>query len=134
MSEPVAERQRLRGRPKRTTGDYVCGRCGRVMGKPRVRWPGESLCNSCFYVAMRTFGQCPNCGHDGVLPARARSSDPRPVCLECGGVSPSGFRCQTCSHEGEIYRRGRCARCALREDLEELAPLPRRAATKRVRT
>lgn len=104
------------------------------MGKPRVRWPGERLCNSCFYTAMRTFGQCPRCGHDGVLPARARPDNPQPCCLECGGVDPDRYRCSTCNHEGEIYRNGRCARCALRENLERLAPPSRRGEVKRVQT
>ena len=49
-------------------------------------WPGEQLCNSCFYTAMRTRGICPICGHDGVLPGRANRTDPRPICLSCAGI------------------------------------------------
>ena len=134
MAEDAAPPRRSRGRPKRTTGDYTCDRCGRVMGKPRVHWPGEQLCNSCFYTGMRTYGQCPRCGHDGVRPARARHDDPRPCCLECGGVDPDAYRCRTCAHEGEIYRDGQCARCALRDNLDHLTPQPRRADIKRVRS
>jgi hypothetical protein len=82
----------------------------------RIYWPGDQLCNSCFYTAMRTHGICPNCGHDGVLPGRRNHTDPRPVCLTCAGI-PGNFICKTCRQEGEIYRAGECARCALRDDL-----------------
>lgn len=87
-----------------------------MANKLRVYWPGEQLCHSCFYIAMRTHGICPNCGHDGVLPGRRNHTDPRPVCLTCAGI-PGDFTCRACSGEGEIYRCGQCARCALREDL-----------------
>ncbi|OBR98714.1 recombinase XerD [Mycobacterium gordonae] len=82
-------------------------------------WPDEQLCNSCFYTAMRTRGICPICGHDGVLPGRTNRTDPRPICLSCAGI-PRNYRCTTCDIEGQIYRRGQCARCALREDLGAL--------------
>ncbi|WP_231963333.1 hypothetical protein [Mycobacterium adipatum] len=87
-----------------------------MANKLRVYWPGDRLCHSCFYSAMRTHGICPICGHDGVLPGRANHTDPRPVCLTCAGI-PGKFTCRTCGHEGEIYRAGDCARCALRDDL-----------------
>ena len=61
----------------------------------RVYWPGEQLCNSCFYAAMRTHGICPLCGHDGVLPGRANRTDPRPVCLVCAGIE-GNYECRTC--------------------------------------
>ena len=82
-------------------------------------WPDEQLCNSCFYTAMRTRGICPICGHDGVLPGRAGRTDSRPVCLACAGI-PKDYRCTTCDIEGQIYRGGQCARCALRDDLTAL--------------
>lgn len=82
-------------------------------------WPGEQLCNSCFYIAMRTSGVCPICGHDALLPGRPNSTDTRPVCLACAGI-PGHYRCATCHTEGQIYRHGQCARCALREDLTTL--------------
>jgi hypothetical protein len=55
-------------------------------------WPGEQLCNSCFYTAMRTYGTCPICGHHGVLPGRANRTDHRPVCLACAGI-PENYQC-----------------------------------------
>ena len=53
-----------------------CSRCHRRANKLRVYWPGDQLCHSCFYTAMRTHGICPNCGHDGVLPGRRNHTDP----------------------------------------------------------
>lgn len=85
----------------------------------RVNWPADRLCNSCFYTAMRTHGICPTCGHDGVLPGRARGVDPRPVCMSCAGIA-GNYRCATCHAEGQLYRGGQCARCALRDDLTAL--------------
>ncbi|BBY09992.1 hypothetical protein MMARJ_07320 [Mycobacterium marseillense] len=105
-----------RGRPRVTTGALECSRCHRMANKLRVYWPGDQLCHSCFYTAMRTHGICPICGHDGVLPGRCDRIDSRPVCLTCAGI-PGNFTCKTCQGEGEIYRSGQCARCALREDL-----------------
>jgi hypothetical protein len=85
----------------------------------RVYWPGDQLCNSCFYTAMRTHGICPSCGHDGVLPGRLNHTDQRPVCVTCAGI-PGDYCCRNCGAEGEMYRRRQCARCALRDDLTVL--------------
>jgi hypothetical protein len=109
-------RSTTRGRPQVTSGAFECSRCHRMANQLRVYWPGDQLCNSCFYSAMRTHGICPICGHDGVLPGRCNHTDPRPVCLTCAGI-PGNYTCRTCGHEGEIYRRGICARCAPRDDL-----------------
>ncbi|MGC7358402.1 hypothetical protein RA989_21390, partial [Mycobacteroides abscessus subsp. massiliense] len=95
----------MRGRPKVTDGGCVCDRCGRSASKYRVQWPGDRLCHSCFYTAMRTYGTCPRCGHDGVLPGRANRTDERPVCLGCAGI-PGNYQCRTCGIEGEIMRAG----------------------------
>jgi hypothetical protein len=110
---------RTRGRP-RGNGALRCTRCERMCTQNRTpSWPDEQLCNSCFYAAMRTYGICPICGHDGVLPGRADRIHHRPVCLACAGI-PETYQCGTCHIEGQIYRRGQCARCALREDLNSL--------------
>lgn len=85
----------------------------------RVNWPADQLCHSCFYTAMRTHGVCPICGHNGVLPGRANRTDPRPICLSCAGIS-GNYRCAICNTEGQLYRDGHCARCALRNDLTDL--------------
>src|ERR1700742_2813072 len=112
-------RSTTQGRPRVTNGACRCSRCERMANRLRVYWPGDRLCNSCFYTAMRTHGICPSCGHDGVLPGRASSADPRPVCLSCAGIS-ANYRCATCHAEGQLYRGGQCARCALRDDLTGL--------------
>jgi hypothetical protein len=112
-------RSTTQGRPKITNGAFRCTRCERMANRLRVYWPGDQLCNSCFYTAMRTYGICPNCGHNGVLPGRLNRTDTRPVCLACAGI-PGNYRCRTCNTEGEIHRRGQCARCALRDDLTDL--------------
>lgn len=116
---PKPMRSRVRGRPKVTDGAERCTRCGRSANRLRVRWPGDGLCNSCFYTAMRTYGICPRCGHDGVLPGRANRTDERPVCLGCAGI-PGDYQCCVCGIEGELMRAGQCARCVLRGDLDEL--------------
>lgn len=108
-----------RGRPPTRDGDLRCTRCHRMTNQLRVNWPADRLCHSCFYTAMRTHGICPICGHDGVLPGRADKADPRPVCITCAGIS-GNYQCATCHTEGQLYRSGQCARCALRDDLTAL--------------
>ncbi|MCW2649287.1 MAG: hypothetical protein JWR32_263 [Mycobacterium sp.] len=72
------------------TGCAVAARCRhgrtRMANRLRIYWPGDHLCNSCFYTAMRTHGICPDCGHDGVLPGRLNRADPRPVWVTCAGI------------------------------------------------
>ena len=60
-------RSTKRGRPLVTDGEFHCSRCQRMANQRRASWPGEQLCNSCFYAAMHTRGVCPQCGHDGIL-------------------------------------------------------------------
>lgn len=109
-------RSTKRGRPLVTDGQFRCSRCRRMVNQRRASWPGEDLCYSCFYAAMRTRGVCPGCGHNGVLPGLAADGDREPICLSCAGI-PGDFTCRRCAAEGDFYRRGTCARCALREDL-----------------
>jgi hypothetical protein len=104
------------GRPLVTDGRYRCSRCQRMANQRRAAWPGEDLCSSCFYTAMRARGVCPGCGHDGVLPGLALDGDRRPICRSCAGI-PGDFTCRRCGTEGDLYRRGTCVRCALRDDL-----------------
>jgi hypothetical protein len=85
----------------------------------RAAWPGEDLCYSCVYTAMRSRGVCPRCGRHGVLPGLALDGDRQPICRSCGEI-PGDFTCRRCGTEGVLYRRGTCARCALREDLTVL--------------
>jgi hypothetical protein len=109
-------RSTKRGRPRVTGRQFRCSRCERMANQRRASWPGEDLCYSCFYAAMRTRGVCPGCGHDGVLPGLASDADRQPICLSCAGI-PADLTCRGCGAEGDFYRRGTCARCALRTDL-----------------
>jgi len=119
MTIEPKRRSTTQGRPTVTTGDFECSRCHRMANRLRVYWPGDQLRNSCFYTAMRTRGICPRCGHDGLLPGRGNRTDPRPVCLGCAGI-PGNYTCTTCGTEGEIFRKGQCARCVIRDDLTAL--------------
>ena len=119
MTIEPKRRSTTQGRPRITNGKYECSRCARMANRLRVYWPGDQLCNSCFYIAMRTHGICPKCGHDGVLPGRLNRTDPRPVCVSCAGI-PTDYTCESCRAEGELYRKGQCAHCALRDDLTAL--------------
>jgi len=112
-------RSTKRGRPLVTDGKFRCSRCQRMANQRRASWPGEQLCCSCFYTAMRTRGICPRCGHNGVLPGLVTDADRQPICLSCAGI-PGDFTCRSCRTEGDFYRRGTCARCALRQDLTAL--------------
>ncbi len=52
-----------------------------------------------------------------------RVGDRMPACVACAGI-PDAFRCEACGIEAEPYRRGTCARCALRADLTALLVEP----------
>ena len=109
-------RNTQRGRP-RTSGDCPCDRCGRSAGKFRAHWPEGGICGICFTTAMRTTGSCPRCHTQRLLPGPP-SQQGGPRCADCAGITDD-FHCQQCGYEGEIFRRGTCARCALRNELTE---------------
>ena len=109
-------RSTTRGRPRVTTGAFECSRCQRMANKLRAYWPGDQLCHSCFYTAMHTTASARTAGTTAFFPVGEARADPSPVCLMCAGI-PGDFTATTCHHEGEIYRRRQCARCALRDDL-----------------
>ncbi|MDQ2848152.1 MAG: recombinase XerD [Actinomycetota bacterium] len=66
---------------------------------------------------MRTTGTCPGCHTQRLLPGPP-SQPGGPRCADCAGITDD-FHCQQCGAEGEIFRRGSCARCALRNELTE---------------
>lgn len=78
-------------------------------------WPEGQLCGICFHRATRTYGTCPHCGNDRLLPGPPGDNN-KPTCALCAEILYD-FHCERCNHEGEFYRRGICARCALRDDL-----------------
>ncbi len=112
----LTPRNTSRGRP-RTSGTATCARCGRAAGKTRATWPEGKICGPCFTTATRTHGTCPDCGQHRLLPGPSEHDGPR--CGPCAGILHN-FHCARCGHEGEFYRRGICARCALGDDLTEL--------------
>ncbi|WP_176458612.1 MULTISPECIES: recombinase XerD [unclassified Rhodococcus (in: high G+C Gram-positive bacteria)] len=115
MTIEIRPRNTVRGRPR--TGDgFTCDRCGREAGKPRVRWPDGKICGTCFHAAVRTYGYCAACGFERMLPGQVGDSA---VCVDCAGIA-TDFHCRSCGTEAEHYRRGICARCALRDDLTSL--------------
>lgn len=107
--------RRGRGRP-RSTGNVVCGRCGRQVAKTRVTWPDGQICGICYTEATRTYGACDECGQARLLPGR---DGQRCLCRGCAGIT-TALDCTRCGQEGERYRAGICARCALRDDLTDL--------------
>ncbi|GAA4425013.1 hypothetical protein GCM10023169_22250 [Georgenia halophila] len=119
MPIDVNPRGIVQGRP-RTTGDHRCDRCGRDAAKIRTRWPEGAICGICFHHAMRTRGSCASCGEERLLPGI--DGDRSPICAPCAGIPAS--RCAHCGEGGENYRRGTCARCALRADLRALLVEP----------
>lgn len=111
--------RRGRGRP-RSTGEVVCDRCGRHVAKTRVAWPDGRICGICFTQATRTHGICDECGRQRLLPGR---DGQHRLCRDCAGIV-TALDCTRCGQEGERYRNGRCARCALRDDLADLLTPP----------
>lgn len=110
-----------RGRP-RSSGGQTCARCRRHVAKIRTRWPEGAICGICFHNAARTYGTCPGCGAYRLLPGPPDING-RPSCVECAGLDDD-FCCTRCGQEGEFYRRGLCARCALRDDLTAMLLTP----------
>ena len=115
--EGLSPRSTSRGRP-RTTGTATCARCGRAAGRTRATWPEGRICGPCFTAATRTTGTCPDCGQHRLLPGPPDISG-GPRCAPCAGILHD-FHCSRCNVEGEFYRRGICAGCALRDDHNEL--------------
>lgn len=115
--EGLNARNTTRGRP-RSAGSIVCDRCGNGVRKTRVNWPEGRVCGPCFTLATRTYGTCPGCGEFRLLPGPPGGSH-GPTCSTCAGIA-FDFHCARCGHEGEFYRRGICARCALRDDLSDI--------------
>lgn len=105
---------RRRGRP-RSTGNKHCDRCGLDVAKIRVRWPDGAICGACFTSAVHEYGRCSGCGEERMLPGRSPAGEH--ICRDCAGITTL-LVCDRCSHEAERFRKGVCARCVVREDLE----------------
>lgn len=110
--------RRPRGRP-RATGDKQCGRCQHPAARIAARWPDGPVCYPCFSAAARTRGTCSACHTLRLVPGRSPTG--APLCADCAGITTQ-LRCTRCGEEEELYRKGTCARCSLRDDLAALLP------------
>ena len=94
-------------------------RCQHPAARIAARWPDGPVCYSCFSGAARTRGTCAACHTVRLVPGRSPAGEP--LCTDCAGISTS-LRCTRCGEEEELYRKGTCARCCLRDDLTALLP------------
>lgn len=106
-----------------------CARCRRPLRPPAPRggppvprqhgivvavrsWPEGPICSGCYAKACETYGTCPGCGTDRLLPGRDDTG--QPVCTDCaGGIG--NFTCTRCGREGWNHLKGVCGRCVLRD-------------------
>jgi hypothetical protein len=108
---------RPRGKP-RSEGNLTCDRCKRKTAKIRVRWPDGAICGICFNEAVHTYGTCPQCRSDRLLPGRNVKGEN--VCRDCVGIVRPLMTCDQCGTEAERFRSGRCIRCVIEGDLESI--------------
>lgn len=78
------------------------------------RWPEGLICSGCFARACETYGHCPGCGTDRLLPGL--DADGRPVCTDCAG-GLGDYTCIRCGQEGWRQEAGVCGRCVLTDRL-----------------
>jgi hypothetical protein len=84
----------------------------------QASWPEGQLCFTCWFDAIHTRGTCPHCGQERLLPGPPDASG-SPVCGPCAQI-PDDFHCTRCGDEAGHHRGQLCARCALRDDLNNL--------------
>jgi len=86
---------------------------GRVLVAVR-KWPEGWICGGCYSKARETYGICPGCGVDRLLPGLTQ--DGAACCTDCaGGIGD--FTCTRCGNEGSNEYRGVCGRCVLGDRL-----------------
>ncbi|OUM44446.1 site-specific recombinase [Arthrobacter agilis] len=88
-----------------------------MAAKIRVNWPDGPVCGICFTTALRTQGTCVLCGDERLLPGR--TAEGANICRDCAGITTT-MTCDGCGAETERFRAGRCIRCVLKTDLEQL--------------
>lgn len=99
-----------RDRPQRT-----CARCARQ--RPTTAWwPMGPVCDGCYRHICVNPAECVMCGER--RPLIGIDEQQRQVCGPCVGVDLT-YPCSTCGNAGDIYRNGECARCVLRDQLNE---------------
>ena len=115
----LSPRSTQRGRPRVVgTRNDPCARCERSIPRLAAHWPEGRLCFACWFNAIHTRGTCPECLQDRLLPGRP-NADGLPACGTCAGI-PVDFHCERCGSESGHHRGKLCARCALRDDLNDL--------------
>ena len=93
----------------------TCARCGRTAAKS-ARFSDGPICRTCLCKALRTYGTCPQCDTERLLPGRDTTA--APICRDCAGINRS-FSCTRCQLEGSLVA-GLCHRCRLTDQLTEL--------------
>jgi hypothetical protein len=89
-----------------------CVRCQRSL-QPAANWEGP-ICRSCHTRAVRTWGRCPDCATQRLLPGRG--ADGTSICRDCAGITRD-FACARCGVEGYLLKGRLCARCTLADKL-----------------
>lgn len=105
--------------PRRMTAEQYerwhirdCIRCGRRAGKA-ANWEG-AICRSCCERAASTYGRCPGCDVQRLLPGRGH--DGTPICRDCAGITRS-FLCDRCHFQGRLLGGRLCERCTLTDTM-----------------
>ncbi|MDQ0896056.1 hypothetical protein [Agromyces ramosus] len=88
-----------------------------MSAKVRVHWPDGAICGICFTEATHTYGVCPGCGDQRLLPGRDERG--KPICRDCARIT-TDMTCKKCGVEAERFRKGNCARCVVEDDLTKL--------------
>ncbi|MCV7146973.1 hypothetical protein H7I92_14060 [Mycobacterium riyadhense] len=88
-----------------------------MVPKFRATWPEGPICGPCFTAAARTYGPCAFCGAQRLLPGRSPTG--QDICRDCAGIT-TNLDCDSCGGEAERLRGGKCARCVVTHDLEQI--------------
>lgn len=99
-------------RPPAPPGSARTGRQPGVVVAVR-HWPEGPVCSGCYAKACETYGPCPGCDTDRLLPGLRQGE---PVCTDCaGGIG--NFTCTRCGQEGWNHYKNTCGRCVLKDRL-----------------
>jgi hypothetical protein len=112
-----------RGRP-RTTGTLHCDGCDRECGKIAVHWPDGAICGICYRIATNTEGICSEFSVHRPLPGLNELGEP--ICVDCAGIVQR-FDCSVCGRERVRYRKGTCAECSVRGDLNKIVGIGKKS-------
>ncbi len=101
--------------PKSPVPEVPCVECSRV--RPvTIRWPIGPVCITCYKRVRGRPAACPVC--QKIRPLIGITSASQRCCGPCAGVDLT-YSCSNCDGCGDLYRRGECARCVLRRELND---------------